>query len=480
MAKSSDEWIEPPPRGFSDPPMPVPSMSPMPLASPIYPLGPANPLVPLGNGLAMAGTVSPAERLANAKAELWKATGVPDLLAAGNALSRGEVLPAIGQGAAGALALAGSAAPVLRAGATALRFTPGVLRDTAGTFLAYHGTPHLFEAEEGAPLGRFRNEAIGSGEGAQAYGWGHYVAGNPSVAKSYQNAGQLDNQTLLYKNSSFQPKTDVEQQAHFYANNSGMILNDKNQNVPYWDLAFEQLDHDIGLALGDNRLEDAEVLQRAKGFLHKEKDNFSFQENPGALLEVHVLPEESELLDWDKPFSQQEPAVQQALQPVMADMKRYRGHVTDPAGEDIYHDLGRNLIAQSWGSDELVGRALGRPGDELASKALHAAGIPGIKYLDQGSRQAPDVKLIQAQIDNWLTEDKEAINRQVGSPNYYDRKLQDLRDRLAEAQTWKPTYNYVIFDPSNLRIIGRNGQRLEPVDYDPFAAQGAAPGGTSP
>ena len=42
---------------------------------------------------------------------------------------------------------------------------------------AYHGTPHTFSAEPGAPLGRFRTSAIGTGEGAQAYGHGLYFAG---------------------------------------------------------------------------------------------------------------------------------------------------------------------------------------------------------------------------------------------------------------------------------------------------------------
>jgi hypothetical protein len=37
---------------------------------------------------------------------------------------------------------------------------------------AYHGTPHTFEPEPGAPLGRVKKEKVGTGEGAAAYGWG--------------------------------------------------------------------------------------------------------------------------------------------------------------------------------------------------------------------------------------------------------------------------------------------------------------------
>lgn len=54
-------------------------------------------------------------------------------------------------------------------------------------FTAYHGTPHEFEPEPDAPYGRFRDTAIGSGEGAQAYGYGHYLAGNEGIAQGYRD-----------------------------------------------------------------------------------------------------------------------------------------------------------------------------------------------------------------------------------------------------------------------------------------------------
>jgi hypothetical protein len=41
----------------------------------------------------------------------------------------------------------------------------------------YHGSPHRFD--------KFKNEAIGTGEGAQAFGYGHYLTEEPGVAKTY-------------------------------------------------------------------------------------------------------------------------------------------------------------------------------------------------------------------------------------------------------------------------------------------------------
>jgi hypothetical protein len=44
----------------------------------------------------------------------------------------------------------------------------------------YHGTPHIFD--------KFDLSKIGTGEGAQAYGWGLYMAGSKAVAKYYRES----------------------------------------------------------------------------------------------------------------------------------------------------------------------------------------------------------------------------------------------------------------------------------------------------
>lgn len=43
---------------------------------------------------------------------------------------------------------------------------------------AYHGTPHKFD--------KFSLDAIGSGEGAQAHGWGLYFAADKNVSGDYR------------------------------------------------------------------------------------------------------------------------------------------------------------------------------------------------------------------------------------------------------------------------------------------------------
>ncbi len=112
---------------------------------------------------------------------------------------------------------------------------------------------------------------------------------------------------------------------------------------------------------------------------------------------------------------------------------------------------------------------------EEASKALHEAGIPGIKYLDAGSRGGPSARYIKLQDELRALQDDHAamLSRPSrGIPpspdSYIQQSLSKIEAKKVELAAAAPTSNYVIFSPSDLRIIGRNGQRLEPVDHDPF------------
>jgi hypothetical protein len=58
---------------------------------------------------------------------------------------------------------------------------------------AYHGSPYDFN--------KFSNEAIGTGEGAQAHGYGHYAALNKDVAEGYRNR-LGGGETILYNGKS--------------------------------------------------------------------------------------------------------------------------------------------------------------------------------------------------------------------------------------------------------------------------------------
>ena len=65
----------------------------------------------------------------------------------------------------------------------------GMIRYSLGggtsTIRAWHGSPHEFDAEEGAPFGRFGLSFVGTGEGGQAFGYGIYISEVEGVAEGY-------------------------------------------------------------------------------------------------------------------------------------------------------------------------------------------------------------------------------------------------------------------------------------------------------
>jgi hypothetical protein len=404
----------------------------------------------LGGGVAWMGTPPPLS-LPEAKNRLLEMTGIPDLAQGVSSLGRGETLAGIGQGAFGALSAASLLSPDLRGAFEALRggveAMPALLGG-AGAIRAWHGTPHLFPSEPGAPLGAFRDEAIGSGEGAQAYGWGHYVAGESKVAEKYREKLAGD-----YQISGF---------------------GDKWKAFRRWP-------------------SDDPAIDTSQEFKTREEAQ-NWVDSRGALLEVHVLPEEHELLDWDKGLGEQSPGVQENLKPFLDKIPEQ----AQASGGFIYKRISQNLGGFQ------PGTTLPMEGtSEKASKALHAAGIPGIKYLDEGSRrpstpatyfdemteqQKMGLQIINdiGQKNRWLR-DPQLIFQDIISDPFMSPSNKGLAERIGymtpkvierfeAVKSLNPdklippkrTYNYVIFDPSNLRIIGRNRQRLEPVDYDPF------------
>lgn len=230
---------------------------------------------------------------------------------------------------------------------------------------AWHGSPHIFD--------KFDSSKIGTGEGAQAYGYGLYLAESPGVAKSY--AEQLS--------TASGPAGDV---AKYWRGNGG-------------ESAYRAFAKDAGLT-------KAEIEQTA-----------NIIRNSGNVYKVD-LPDEAvaKMLDWDKPLSQQAKAVQQAAKKlgiktegwagdryVMGSLEQgyiqpvggqFKAHVYGPGDQGLFStvDDARAVVERLVGGPRPVktGQQLyERAGaEEDAAQKLRALGIPGIRYLDGGSRGA--------------------------------------------------------------------------------------------
>jgi len=371
-----------------------------------------------------------------------------------------------------------------------LRVRPNELLAIPG----YHGTPHTFSPEPGAPLGSFRNDKIGSGEGAQAYGWGHYVAEREGVARAYQE--QLSNTTPIIKNNAVDvmpayvenllksmhadvptgvsptPARTIDEVKRFLREDidwmSGKITNYEGQQF-YNESLFVIKD---GKPVYDPRLmtpHDVAKLERAKtslAWLEANGDKLDIQPaSPGNLYHVEIAPDKHQLLDWDRPLAEMSPEVQKLLRERVGPTIGF--HDIDPrvTGKDIYLSATRFL------------------GDtKKASELLHESGIPGLQFMDQLSRRTGKIEpptVTKLPKDQWGRELWHAVPYPAHpySGKYFLTKAE--ADAFVAEHAPRITHNFVIFHPQNLRITGANGKPLDytPVNHDPFAGPSAPQGG---
>jgi hypothetical protein len=218
---------------------------------------------------------------------------------------------------------------------------------------AYHGSPNLFD--------KFTLNHIGSGEGAQVYGWGLYFAGERSVAEYYRK--MLSHSALTYADGA-QIDHDVlsenEQNAHMAALRLGLFeaLSEFERGVQ----ESEQRGREYSPGHYDRTHEGLVFLKK-------------LSEGGGQLYKVNI-PEDDVLLDWDKPLSKQPEKVRKVLE---SELKIYQKdkQASDRYMEDNFGNANASVIY----------RALaGKYSSKEASERLNAHGIPGLRYLDGNSR----------------------------------------------------------------------------------------------
>jgi hypothetical protein len=247
--------------------------------------------------------------------------------------------------------------------------------------IVYHGSPHRFAATAKNPLGEFDPTKIGSGEGAQAYGYGHYLSEAPSVAKSYQGSVSAMHRASN-KATGGEPTI------------AGKPINwDDPQQVAAFELSrhagdrVAAADFHARTFLGGDKNEAVKLL-RSNAELPK-------VDLPGQLYKID-LPDEAiaRMLDWDKPLS---PMGNLQIKPVE---KNYNGTFgTGEYGGHAWH-LGDVQLSRAFKTPEKaqqyapLGREIIKELNAITktptghSELLSKAGIPGIQYLDAGSRGA--------------------------------------------------------------------------------------------
>jgi len=250
----------------------------------------------------------------------------------------------LGEQASVASQLYGSMLPFAAASTMASAQRTGSLLSPLTVF---HGSPHKFS--------KFDASKIGTGEGAQAYGHGLYFAENPAVAKSYQSVGgYLSNDPIrMAADTVSSHGSEKKALSHLQS-----IL------PPVGETTFS----------GHTRDQIEKAISAIKSGQHKE---FS-----GSLYTVDLPDEQiAKMLDWDKEFSKQPKEVQELIKQSGL-YKEYKDNLSDfasPMQTRNKQMRGQNFLA-------FLEHKLG--GEAQASQYLREMGIPGVRYLDEGSRGA--------------------------------------------------------------------------------------------
>jgi hypothetical protein len=214
----------------------------------------------------------------------------------------------------------------------------------------YHGSPYKFA--------NFDASKIGKGEGHQVYGHGLYVAENPEVAKGYaKNVKDMDSIQSL--NQRAKEILKIMDEDSVYPGAYRQFKSEKGLK------AAEEYDH--VMAMRDQKATD-------KGNLYKVD-----------LPDEHI----AQMLDWDKPLHQQPKNVQEAFGKLGYIAEKEKINQYDDALLSALQGGNMNLpIQPPTLTGETLYKKLGNP--VTATAKLTELGIPGIKYLDQGSRDAAE------------------------------------------------------------------------------------------
>ena len=209
----------------------------------------------------------------------------------------------------------------------------------------YHGTPHRFEPTEANPLGEFDASKIGTGEGAQAYGHGVYLAEDPKIAAEYSKR--------LWANKNYLGHPEINA-AEKKASNAANA----------W---FQSV---IDGAPTETKAKLKAVYETADAELKTTKSQY------GRQMYKADLPDEmiDKMLDWDEPIGAgRENLLAEIAKNPKLDVKQY---------EELLGLTPKSVNQQETG--EMLYKALREDlgSDKKASAVFQQAGFPGVKYLD--------------------------------------------------------------------------------------------------
>ena len=240
----------------------------------------------------------------------------------------------------------------------------------------YQGSPHRCPPTENNPLGEFDASKIGTGEGEQAYGHGIYTAENKNVAKNYRQAPDYDDFGLggywmpeKMRKEIIELSNETDKKINIYESEEGTGASRVYEELLLGDLGdprtIEKLAENWYWNEPERLKEAKEAIKKSIEIENKYRGNLYTADLPDEMVD--------RMLDWDKPLSEQSAAVKK----VLTDNGFMLEENIDITGRELYNFLAKDNMRFQAPEGETA---------KEASKFLAQMGIPGIKYLDQGSR----------------------------------------------------------------------------------------------
>lgn len=374
----------------------------------------------------------------------------------------------------------------------------------------WHGTPHKVD--------KFSTDKIGTGEGAQAYGHGLYFADRRGISEDYQKKLSAGKGGIQYKGDNLREGelkysdkralnaalSDIEALYKNTLDIKGAVdikIEQYKSAISSW-----QMDGKPSRSSAHGKIYFEDILSELEGL---DIDEVKMADG-GNLYEVEIDASPDELLDWDKPLSEQSEKVKDALAEYKKDLDdvikanksiiddlvaKVKGEGRRPTDkEKMRVNDAQQLLTRYRYDDGNLYQKLERfyGAGAQSSEFLKSKGIKGIQYLDGVSRNKP-IKDIIREFQQELPDDADfdEVMDMVHNGGFSHEKANVIRgleesdwlgfeypsqaisaayskdfmsfdpsQRLIDAiEASKPqdaTKNYVIFDDSLITILNEN------------------------
>ena len=298
----------------------------------------------------------------------------------------------------------------------------------------WHGSPH-------GPFTKFDPTKIGSGEGAQAFSYGHYLGQARGTGEEYRKmlSTKIDvNGKPLYDSNKIVGSTGNKDLDDYLVANLGDVTAARNNLI-----------EDINY-VGEGNPEAAKQMQKTLNELNKLKVN---KQEAGFLYKVD-LPDEAiaKMLDWDKPLIKQ-PNVMNALR------SEAEKRVRDRTLVDIENDIRKSLPIPDIGDDYM---ALFSDANVAVNKNIQDQALSKLNKMDLKSLIDKEIDTMKPADMNWNMTGKEfyeLLSKREGSPEKASNLLQRQGvpgTRYLDQGSRNPggfdTSNFVVY-PSNEELL---------------------------